>query len=378
MISYGGTDKTLESLWAGRRLSRALVISAFACVSILGCRQDSTETPPDLPPDPSVKQSESHPSPKTPSTSFERATPSDERQGSAEPTAAKVTVTLLSNLPNEAERDGTATDEFNSPVQVANPKVFSIPDKQNQDVKPAIKEGRAKFAAQMTERILRDIELDLLAKWDAIHSLSSTIKTSFNQKTKGRKIKTSGMGTRDALKTGGTTLIRSLFGTNITIEITTEDPPIRATRQEVLKVFDGVFLYTQLSTHEGTTATRKRATPDSIIAMGGPGLFAVLRKVVKLRRLPNVKINNRTMYVFNGSSAPGVQIEYTIDKETGLLHRVKRTWKLKDQTQELSVTKHEINIGFPEDHFSFTPADGVEIQDLTQGAATPPQTTPQP
>ncbi len=117
---------------------------------------------------------------------------------------------------------------------------------------------------------------------------------------------------------------------------------------------------------------------DSFMAVGGPGLIAVLRHLRKLQRLADANIDGRSMYVFTGYNPIEARVEYMIDKETGLLYSIKKEWKDRDRIRRFKFVRHEVNLQFPEDHFVFTPAEDVEVEDRTRATARPPATDPRP
>ncbi|MCH7873309.1 MAG: hypothetical protein IID33_16560 [Planctomycetes bacterium] len=256
--------------------------------------------------------------------------------------------------------------------------VFSIPEEPAAGAAPTGPARRRAGKGKPRIDPLAGIEQELMSKWDAIQSLKSKFETYLHSMTKDYEMATEGEGTRDCWKKDGRMLVRLVFGNAIKIEIEDEDPPIRWTAQRVVKVFDGRYVYTQIETHEGTTATKQMPTAGSFMAVGGRGLIAMLRSLRKLYRLPDAEIDGQSMYVFTGYNPVDVTVEYVIDKETGLLHSIKREWGGRDRTRRFKFVKHEVNPEFPEDHFTYTPAEGVVVEDRTRAAAAPPATDPQP
>ena len=375
MIRYNRMNGDPKSRRRGRRLSCPAAICTLACIAGLGCRQDSTGTTPTPAANQAAEKAETPPPTKAPNAAAANRAPGEDRPGRSAPATTKTTVTILST---EADLNGFAGSDSDSPYRITGGQINSTPGQPPEIAQPTGQKRQTTRSRALAETPFLDIKKEMLSKWEAIHSLSSSIESSYNQTSKEREIMTMGVGTRDALMADGKTRIRSYFETGIRVTIETEDPPIRETRRRTRKIFDGEFLYTQISTHEGTTATKTRATPQSFVAVGGPGLLAALRNLGKLQRLPNAQIGERIMYVFDGYNKPQSRVEYAVDQETGLLYSVTRTEAKKNLTQSLTFTKHDINMGFPEDHFVFTPNEGVEVQDLTQAAANAPTPAPRP
>lgn len=370
------TKRSAMYTWLADVHPRLLTLCVALCLTTVACRQDSTTAPPTTQAELPSIEPKNQTSPKSPSDSEPEGTAQfHQLERPPDAAAAKVTVSVLSGEEREAALRNRAAD---NPFAITDTKVFrstTPEDGGSPSLAARNRNSRARIKANFA---LGDVAQQLLKKWEGIRSLSSTITTSYEHKTHGRELRTSGDGQRDALMTGEKELIRMSLDLGIHATIDEEDPPIRATRQLLLKVFDGEFVFTRLTTDEGTTATKKYSTPGDFTAMGGPGLVAALRNVRQLKRLPDVEPDGRTMYVFTGSRATGEQVEFTIDAGTGLLSTIKTTWKGKRKSTSFAVTRHEINTGFPDGHFDFTPGKGVEIQDLTRAGANSPSAVPQP
>ncbi len=167
-------------------------------------------------------------------------------------------------------------------------------------------------------------------------------------------------------------LVRTKVASNIMFEHE-GDPPWFATGERILKISDGTFLYTHKVDPAGTTVTKNWADAGSQLAVGGPRLIAVLRALSKWYRAPDARMGDDPVYVFKGLEADGVtKVEYWIDKQTGFLRKISKENPKTGRTYGIKVIDIRINPEFSEDHFSFTPPEGVEINDLTQPGATPP------
>lgn len=356
-------------IWA--RCSSGLVLCIIICVSIWGCRRES---PPETPPLPEPTHAE-QPVPVSPPDSSPETAPRDDRQPDSTQPPRVAKVTILSTEPIPA---GATDDEHGRPHVIEGGVVYR-PSEMPAAVAPRTGQRRPQSRkGNPRSNPLQGIELELVKKWNAIQSLTSKLETYVHSKTEDHEITTEGVGTRDCLKKDGKTLVRLFFGHSIKIEVETENPPIRWTGRRVTKVYDGEYVYTQTDTHEGKTATKELPASGSFMAVGGPGLIATLRSARKLKRMPDTEIDGHSMYVFTGYSPISVRVEYVIAKETGLLRKVVRKWTDADRIARFNFVTHEINPGFSEGHFTFTPGEGVEVEDRTGTVATPPPTDPQP
>lgn len=360
------TNKGLRRELTGMRWPAAWLLCVIVYAGASGCRRESP------PPEPTrAEQPAEQPAPDAATDSSPDIAPRNTRPSDASrpPASAKVTIVSVEPIPE---------GEFNRPTLVEGGIVSSISDEPAANAAPTAPRRLPVDKGKLRINPVTEIEQELVSKWEAIQSLASKLETYFHSKSKDFETRTEGMGTRDCLKKDGKMLVRSIFGNSIRIEIEDEDPPVRWTGQRTVKVFDGEYLYTQISTYEGTKATKRVATASSFMAVGGPGLIAVLRGVREMQRQPDAMVDGRSMYVLTGSKPADVRVEYMIDKETGLLHSVNREWRGRDRTRRFKFVDHVVNPGFPEDHFTFTPAEGVEVEDRTRAAAAPPGTDPQP
>lgn len=374
-------DMIRQSALSRMRRRAAWLLCVIVCVWVSGCRRESPPGTPvpavparaDLPAEPSGSGALA-----AASTTPDTAPDADPPSKSSEPPASNVFTILSSEpIPIGATHGANEGESFQMTTIEAG-IVRSASDEPTADAVPTGQRRRRAGKGNPGRDPLEEIEEELVSKWNAIQSLASTLKTSTHSKTNDYELTTEGSGTRDSMRKGGKTLVRTVLGIGIKIEVEDEEIPFRYTGQRVLKVFDGEYLYTQIVTHEGATATKQVLTPQSFMAVGGPGLIAVLRSARKLYRKPDGKIDGRSMYVFAGYSPPTVRVEYMIDQETGLLCSVRREWEDADRTRSFDFVKHAINSGFPENHFTFTPEEGVEVEDRTGASTVAPATDPQP
>ena len=224
---------------------------------------------------------------------------------------------------------------------------------------------------------LKGVEEDMLAKWDAIHSLSATMKTFLHRKT-SPTITQDGFGTREFLKSGEKLLVRTKLTNSFQVEVDKEEYDSVVSYVRILKVFDGQFLFVQKQTHDGMTVTKERAAPERVMAIGGPGLLIALRRLLKLVRETDKLIDGRMTYRFSGYHEDRkTKIRYAIDKETGLLRKYEKEAASGDFIQRIELLDYKINPPpFPEGHFTYTPPEDVEIQDLTRSDGALPADTP--
>ena len=368
---------SLQGELTGVRWPVVWLLCVFVCSWASGCRRESPPEKPSSPEPTHTEQPAAQPAPSalTDSSSSPDTAAGDDRPSDSfqPPPLAKVTILSIEPIP-----DGGTDGASGLLTMVEGGIVQWASDEPVTDAAPTDQERRRARKGGLRGDPLEGIEQELVSKWDAIQSLASKLEMYFHSKNEDYEITTEGMGTRDCLKKDGRMLVRTIFGNSIRIEVEDEDPPIRWTGERVVKVFDGEYLYTQIETYEGKTATKQMPMATSFMAVGGSGLIMVLRSVRKLQRAADAEIDGRSMYVFTGYNPIDVRVEYVIDKETGLLHSIKREWTVEDRTRRFKFVKHEINPDFPEDHFTFTPSEGVVVEDRTRAASAPSATDPQP
>ena len=65
--------------------------------------------------------------------------------------------------------------------------------------------------------------------------------------------------------------------------------------------------------------------------------------------------------------------DHYFDKETGILLKMVTEDTLAKTKHSFALSDVKLNVEFPDDHFTFTPPEGVEVQDLTiRGAVKAP------
>ncbi len=208
---------------------------------------------------------------------------------------------------------------------------------------------------------------ELIAKWDTVQSASAKLKTHF-ERTQGQREKQNGEGTRDTLKKDGKVLMRSEYKNGVALEKPNGEWIV--TGQIVLKVFDGEFLYVDDTRHEGRTVTKSRPLLGQLQPIGGRQLFAGLRGVDEIKRLPEEIINGKSVYVFEAKAGGGtITSRHYVDKETGILVKLTRTDTLASIEYSFELTDIKVNVDFDEGHFTYTAPEGVEVQDLTRRGA---------
>lgn len=218
--------------------------------------------------------------------------------------------------------------------------------------------------------------LDLVARWDNIRSVSATLQTTF-KRTDGRYDRQETLGIRDCMKKDGRVLVRAAYKAGVVLEA--EDNQLIATGQRVLRVFDGEFLYVDDERHEGRTVTKSRPVPGQLQAIGGRRLFAGLRGLSEIKLLPDKTIDDKSVYAFVGKAGGGtITMRHYFDKQTGILVKMTRDDELGHGRYTFALSDIKLNVDFEEGHFTYTPPEGIEVQDLTRPGTTrvPPPTGP--
>lgn len=263
----------------------------------------------------------------------------------------------------------TSTGKNVSQVQAAPEPFASQPDEPT----AATTETTPLFSVAVTlarNKAIRAAQQQLLARWDEIQSVSAKIKLEYDQQ-EGLKQRRSGEGTYDCTKKDEKTLIRMKIYHSMIVE-RKEMGDWVLTGERILKVYDGEFLYTLDELHAGMTATKSRPSRGQLLFLGGRHLLNQLRRFNNFKRLPDETIDGHTVSVFKGVSDPGnVKTEYYIDQETGLLIKVVTENETRKSKLTMRFTDIQLNPQYAEDHFTFTPPEGVEIQDLTKPDSSP-------
>jgi outer membrane lipoprotein-sorting protein len=163
-------------------------------------------------------------------------------------------------------------------------------------------------------------------------------------------------------------LIRSSYTNAVALEKEGEEWIV--TGQIALKVFDGEFLYTVDQRHEGKTATKAYLKRGQFQYIGGRRLFSQVLGLDSFRLLPDETIDDKSAYVFEGKAADGtVTTQHYFDKQTGILLKMVTEDSLAQTKYTFALSDIKVNVEFDEDHFTFTPPEGMTVQDLTRRGA---------
>lgn len=214
-------------------------------------------------------------------------------------------------------------------------------------------------------RSLDTAEKELVASWNKIRSLTAkiTLTVDYKDEQEGRH---DGTGMLDCMKKNGKLFMKTRSYSSILIE--QPEGKRLLTGMRLNKVSDGEFVFTVEERYESMVATKTWAIPPHIRAVGGVDLFVRMHRAGRVTLLPDEVINGRDVYVFEVRvTGDAVVTRHHVCKETG----VRLYFEMKRLDGNLTFTyalsELEINPEFSEDHFTFVPPDGVEVQDLTQG-----------
>lgn len=208
---------------------------------------------------------------------------------------------------------------------------------------------------------------ELLAPWEEVQSVSASFATDY-ERFAGLGERQQAEGTRDCMKKNGNVLVRSSYKNAIAME--KENKEWIVTGQIVLKIFDGEFLYTVDQRHEGKTATKSRLKPGQFQYIGGRRLFSQVLGLDRFSLLPDETIDDKSVYVFEGKAAGGtVTTRSYFDKQTGMLLKMVTEDSIAQTKYTFVLSDIKVNVEFDDDHFTFIPPDGVEVQDLTRRGA---------
>lgn len=225
-----------------------------------------------------------------------------------------------------------------------------------------------------------EAEQHLLARWSEVRSFSAKLSTSFEQR-EGDKMRFTGEGTYDYMTKDGKVFIRSKQARDVYVDANgikaadgTELTQI-FTGQRLLKIFDGDYVYEMDERHEqfgGVVVTKRLPDPRNIRFAGGEALFKTLDQADVLRLLPSETLDGKEVYVFETVTTVGrMKTLYYFDKDTGILVKSASEGENPALTSTLALSDIKLNVEFNDEHFKFTPPEGVEVQDLTQTHALP-------
>ncbi len=224
---------------------------------------------------------------------------------------------------------------------------------------------------------LEEIKQEIIKRWSEVRSFSAKVATTFDR-LEGVEQHEIAEGTRDFLKKDdGTVLVRERLINRITYAHKGDDDiPWVITGQIINKVRDGRFLYTIDRTHAGTAVTKAVARSPSIINVGGETVVGRLMAMKNVQRLRDEKIGNSRVYVFEGTVGADSTWRLYVDQKTGMLLKFTTENKTKESKFEFALSDIEFDVEFDDDHFVFTPPEGLEVQDLTLPGAADPIYTP--
>ena len=208
---------------------------------------------------------------------------------------------------------------------------------------------------------------ELLARWEEVQSASVSFATDF-ERLAGLGERQKSEGTRDCLKKDGKMLIRSSYTNAVALE--KEGKEWIVTGQIALKVFDGEFLYTVDERHEGKTATKSLLKRGQFQYIGGRRLLSQILGLDSFSLLPDETIDDQSVYVFEGKAGDGtVTTRHYFDKQTGMLLKMATEDSIAQTRYTFALSDIKVNVEFDDDHFTFTPPEGMEVQDLTRRGA---------
>ena len=299
-------------------------------------------------------------------------------EGSTSPTRRSPTTTAPQPRPTE-ETLTAGSREPASPTPAGDPSIATAaPSSQPERPSGADSgdtEAAPKPAAITADAAVRaalaEVERDMFQGWGKIQSLSAKMVTTFTRTT-DPKTNQQGEGTYDCLKRGGRLLVRTYHFNSIGGANDNEEIPWVLTGEAYEKISDGQFVYSIKVDHEKRTGTKAYARFPHVLYVGGQGPFLLLRSLTNLRQLPDTKLEKHDVLVFEGVT-PGTDRRYFqlfLDKETGIMRKL--TIERRDLMSMFTfvLSEVEFNVDFEEDHFTFTPPEGVEIVDLTQPQPT--------
>lgn len=271
---------------------------------------------------------------------------------------------------SQLQEDAPAGQRSPSGSKTVKPPRLSGPRRPGKPV-PRVSEPGADPLAGVREH--------LLERWGRIGTFTAKLTTSFDQPENPEQHE-AGQGTRDCLKKdNGAVLVRQSLVNNITYARKgDEKTPWVVTAQVVNKVSDGRVVHIVDRTNAGMTVTKAWAIPPKIVRVGGKMLVRRLDTLKNLRRLDDEMIDKERVYVFEGMAGADSSWHLDISQKTGMLLRFIVESETNKTKFEFALSEIKFDVEFDEDHFVFTPPEGVEIQDLTKPGGERPTSSSQP
>ena len=113
--------------------------------------------------------------------------------------------------------------------------------------------------------------------------------------------------------------------------------------------------------------TKSRTTSQDTQFVGGRPLFEQLRRLSAPELIGEESMDGKHVYVLQGTLQRGDgKTTFYVDKSTGLLLKLVAENESKRTKFTFTVTDIKLDVEFGEDHFVFTPPEGVELEDLTR------------
>lgn len=276
------------------------------------------------------------------------------------PAEAQKASEIAASSPDDSDTSGTLASA--SPANAESPGDSSAPSAESA--------SRAELRKKNIQ-MLRQIGNEMMTRWQKLGSVSAKIKVIHEGlEEDGKEFRQEGEGQRDMLiQPDGREMMRS----EIVLQAMMPAPegakyPYWLTRVKKQKFSDGRHVYSIEDNRGGTKVFKAPARPPHIESIGGPAFLRRLVQMENLEHLPDTQVQDRDCYHFRNTREDGaVRIDLYIDKATGLRILRKIENDNRRRTYEVRLSDIEVGVSFPEDHFTFTPPEGVSMDDLEAG-----------
>ena len=172
-----------------------------------------------------------------------------------------------------------------------------------------------------------------------------------------------GEGRYDCLKKDGKLLSRMKLVGPDPIRRSLDDDPEERT---VTRVSDGEVTYMSGAQGEHRRAAKMKSRPADIMQMGGKRLLDDMHERFNLTLEPDEKINERDTYVILAKAKAGEGMSrHWFDRKTGIMLQIMIYDPKGHPRRVFTLDEVDLDARFPEDHFTFVPPKGVEVEDLT-------------
>ncbi|MBX7254931.1 MAG: hypothetical protein K1Y02_01125 [Candidatus Hydrogenedentes bacterium] len=230
------------------------------------------------------------------------------------------------------------------------------------------------IGADTAPQTLDSVEQQIGEAWKKIESYTATLHLEGNIPKGIMTIAMKGSGPFEFMKIDGKPHYRSELTNTVDIGIPL---PESMAQQNILTVFDGTTLYTQMSmAGRQKAAKRDPNSGTSRSPESGKEMFDSLRKKGDLTLLPDAEVDGKPVFVLEVKPKPEDQkdapvtiaaIRVYVAKESGIQVKSEFLDAANKPFTTVHYTDIALNAKIDPSRFVYTPPKGVKVEDLTGG-----------